>query len=263
MTATNADVHPFPGGEKRAPKAQPVTKLSAFELVRRLICEGQLKTIGLNVVQYLTEISDKATGWAIVEYATIGERIGRSRTTAIRSIQRLIDADVIERLSHRNGERCYASGYRLVDPLDHMGANAAPVSDRKGANSGSFRFTPAPGSVHQCTASRAFSENLSPDCLAPYRGGGVETSPQTVREWDDAAEWLARHGKYARYGPGPGQAWSLAKDDLDRWRGRCGDVAVIAALDRAKGRNNGSGWFGIYLIERLEELLGNGRPEQR
>ena len=69
--------------------------------------------------------------------------------------------------------------------------------------------------------------------------------------------------EFARWGPGPGEAWSLAKVDLDRWRGRCGDVAVIAALVRAKGGNGGSGWFGNYLIERLEELLGNGRPEQR
>ncbi len=37
-----------------------------------------------------------------------------------------------------------------------------------------------------------------------------------------------------RSGPGPGEAYRLASDDLDRWRTEKGDRAVADALKRAK-----------------------------
>ena len=119
---------------KRAPEAQPVTKLDAFDRVRALICDGELLHIDMNVVQCLGQITDKETGAARAELATIAERIGRSRATVVRSVRRLIDAGVTEREEQRRGKRCFASLYRLVDPVALMGATVAPFSEtEKGA----------------------------------------------------------------------------------------------------------------------------------
>ena len=121
---------------KRAPEAQPVTKLDAFDRVRALICDGERLHIDMNVVQCLGQITDKETGAARAELATIG--------------------------------------------------------------------------------------------------------------------------KLARWGQGPGKAWSLATKYLDRRRDQSGDSRVVAAIERAKIGNGGSGWFGDYLIQRLGERLGDG-----
>ena len=247
MSAQAATVVPFASGQ-RAPQAQPVSKLKELEHVRGLICEGELQHIDLNVVQYLAEITDKRTGAACVEYATIAERIGRSRSTVVRSLQRLIDASVVERQSRRKGKRCFASIYRLVDP----GGKAA--SDKSDTPQCTREATP----VHGCTTSRAFDKNLSHNGSTPYRGHIAQIGHWTARDWDDCAEWLATHGRYRRWGPGPGEAISLAMQDLERWRDRSGDGAVIAAIERAKTGNGGTGWFGDYLITRLGGMLDNG-----
>jgi predicted transcriptional regulator len=246
MSAQTATVVPLP--LQRAPQAQPVQKLRAFEHLRALICEGELQHIDMNVVQYLAEITDKKTGAACVEYATIAERIGRSRATVIRSVRRLIDFGVIEREAQRRGKRCYASIYRPVDPSNEIPPDKCETP----------RFTDEPTPVHQCTTSRAFDKYLFPNGSYPYRGRIAQIGRWSARDWDDCAEWLALHGKYRRWGPGPGEAFSLAMQDLDRWRDRSGDGAVIAAIERAKIGNGGTGWFGDYLITRLEEMLDNG-----
>ncbi len=49
----------------------------------------------------------------------------------------------------------------------------------------------------------------------------------------DWEEWLACKGHYARWGPQPGQAYQLAKEDLDKWRTAVGSDAVLWALKRA------------------------------
>ena len=247
MSAQTATVVDFPP-PKRALQAQPVAKHRVFEHVRALICEGELKHIDMNVVQYLAEITDKSTGAARVELATIAERIGRSRPTAVRAVRRLIDAGVIERQSQRKGKRCYASIYNL----------AVSSGDSPLAKYDNPRFTDEPTPVHQCTTSRAFIKNLTPNGFAPYRGPFAEIASERDRDWNDRIEWLATHGKYRRWGPGSGEAYMLAMKDLDRWRDRSGDGAVVAAIERAKIGNGGTGWFGNYLIERLEAMLGNG-----
>lgn len=245
MSAQAANVVAFPSA-KRAPQAQPVAKLRVLEHVCTLIGDGELQHVDMTVAAYIAKITDKATGWACVEYATIGERIGRHRTTAIRSIKRLMEAGVIERQARRAGKRCFASLYRLVDPV---GETTPEKRDTP-------RCTDAPTPVHGCTTSRGFTNNLPPNGPAPERGRDDKKWSCTF--WVEQAEWLATHGKYARWGPGPGEAYMLAKDDLDRWRERCGDRAVVRAIERAKGGNGGQGWFGEFLIERLDAMLGDG-----
>jgi predicted transcriptional regulator len=245
MSAQAGRVIEFPHS-KRAPEAQPVAKLEVFEHVRSLIRDGELKHIDMNVVQYLAEITDKETGTALVEVARIAERVSRSRPTAVRSLRRLIDAGVIEREARRRGKRCFASIYRLADP-----------SGLKGFNNDTPRLTDEPSPVHGCTTLHAFDKNPSPNCNAPYRGRIAEISLWTAREWDDCAEWLAKEGKLARWGPRPGEAWLLATKYLDRWRDQSGDSRVVAAIERAKMGNGGSGWFGNFLIEKLEKMLGD------
>jgi len=266
MSAQAAEVVPFPA--KRAPQAQPVTKLRALEHVRRLILEDQeerrrwqeehgtdgkrcpatLTLAALSIVQYLAEVTDKETGVAIVGKQKIAERVGRSKATVKRQLRRLIELGVIEREERGNGSWCYASAYRLVDR-----------SPPKGANHDTPRVTDDPTRGHERPLyARAFQEPFSPNGRLPYRARIAEIVYWTARDWDDCGEWLATHGKYVRWGPGPGEAHSRAMRDLERWRDRSGDGAVIAAIERAKIGNGGSGWFGDYLIERLEEMLDHG-----
>jgi len=66
MNAPDAKVADFPS-PRRAPTAQPVTKLRALEVVRALICEGELQHVDMTVAQYLCEITDKEAGTACVK----------------------------------------------------------------------------------------------------------------------------------------------------------------------------------------------------
>jgi hypothetical protein len=235
-----------------------------MEYVRGLVMEGELQHIDLNVTQYLAEITDKETGAAIVELATIAERIGRSRSTVVRSLQRLIDAAVIEREARRRGNRCFASLYRLVDPVSE-----------KGANGDTPRFTDEPTPVHQRTTSRAFEKNLSPNwvdhggadansCIDGLTTPAAQPDParqETNRargptfDLDAEAGWLALKGEYKRWEPGPGRAFELAREDLVEWCGRCGERAIALAIRRAKDRQ----LFGDPLIDFLCQTWPRGR----
>ena len=101
MSAQTATVVDFPP-PKRALQAQPVAKHRVFEHVRALICEGDLLHIDMNVVQYLAQITDKVDRrWPAWSWRRSAERIGRSRSTVVRSVRRLIDAGVIDREEQR------------------------------------------------------------------------------------------------------------------------------------------------------------------
>ena len=200
MTARAAGSVPF-RSTMRAPEAQPLTKLRVLERVRALIGEGELQPIDMNVAQYLGEITDKEAGDAIVEVATIAERIGRSRPTVVRALRRLIDAGVIYREARRKGKRCYASSYGLVDP-DRF--NAREVGDMP-------KFNREPGLAHPRTTSRAFMTNLSPDGPGP-------------RDTDVFARIYAR--RTATTQPGPAQQKANKPDLRPRRRGE------LAGLER-------------------------------
>ena len=90
---TAARVVEFP--RRRAPSAAPVNKLEILKRVRELIREGELLPRDMLVAEYIGEITDKNTGLAVVELATIAERIGASRRTVVRALGRLIDSGLM------------------------------------------------------------------------------------------------------------------------------------------------------------------------
>lgn len=238
MTVAQEDQLP----QRRAPEARPVNKLRVLEWARELNSERELLPRDALVVQYLAEITDKDSGLAIVEIATIAVRIGASRPTVVGALKRLIDAGLITREPRRKANRCFATAYRLADMRSEM--NRPRCNDE-------------PTPVHGCTTSRVF-EQPPPNCLS--RGGMVPSgerhrhempaksrcneNPCPVQQddeeakaveetWIDLGECLAGKGQYARWRSGPGEACKLAKADLERWRAEKGDHVILEAIRRA------------------------------
>ena len=163
MTASR--VLDFPA--QSAPAANPVNKLRVLEKARRLICEGELPRNAMFVVQYLGEITDRASGAAVVELNTIAERIGTSRVTVVRALRKLVDVGLVERDPRRAGKRCFANAYRLVDA-------------RPAANRPQVTGDPTPG--HRRPPYARGLKTPSPDCLLPDGPAPAPDGPAQLRK---------------------------------------------------------------------------------
>lgn len=248
---TAAKVVEFP--QRRAPGAQPVYKLVAMQRARELVGDGKLIPRDMVVFEYIAEIIDKKTGFAVVGRSTIADRVGCSYATVKRSLRRLIDAGVLEleprykewRSGHR--ERL-ATAYRLAD----LGSRTTPPGVTDDPTWGHERPPYARGfnlpSSH-CSA----RDGHGPGHDHARQNEGAEANKET---WSKEAAWLAREGQYKRWDEGPGMAYQLAKEDLDRLRARQGNRAILKAIGNAKRGH----LYGDNLIDFLEDT---GRSKKR
>lgn len=259
---TAAQVADFP--KRRAPAAAPVHKLRVFEQVRRLICDGEVRRSAMIVVQYLAEITDRKTGLATVELNTIADRTGYSRGEAGKAIKELVDAGLVERVPRRKGKRCLATAFRLVDPSSERrrpgrreATTPSPTGDTSRAFVKSHPNILNPGGLAPPRENhrREMPVDSVPSAEPPPAHQEDEAAVTAKENWTEHAEWLAREGRYRRYGPGPGEAYRLARDDLDRWRGDKGDQAILEAIRRAKAL----GLSGDNLID----FLASTHPAKR
>ena len=262
---------------QRATEAKPGHKLRVLDQVRRLICQKKLPSNCMLVVQYLGEITDRKTGVAVVKLDTIAERIGLSRAAVARHLRKLIHEDVglIKREPRALAGRSIANAYRLVDIRPKLTPAkpevipaGSPVNPRGVTGEPPYARTLNPFS--RCLYPDGPANADRPQLSSPPEASTHERGPppafqndkgaETIElDRDDWAEWLAREGRYRRFGPGPGEAYGLALDDLDRWRRDKGDGPILQALKRAKREK----LYGDSLTDFMQNTWADGARSSR
>lgn len=189
--------------------------------------EPKCKPQDVAVVAHVVSSIDRATGYCTQHYQTIADGCGMSRSAAGRSIKRLVDAGIIERAPRhaRNGAQI-----STAFTISRHPKQGTPPSQERHAYFGSSHDSLNPGRP---------SKNRD-RATKPERPQGSEF------DWSEAREWLRKTVNYPElFGDGAGY---MASDDLVRWRGKCGDRAVIKAIENARA----NGLKGGRLLDFME-----------